>query len=107
MQPTFDPEFEERQKITGGIQISDMKQLLAESKKRVYSINDDPRWKAEERVKIIFPEVNIDNPPFGILITDEFVDEAGELCSIFSAIEDGQVRSDLTLKVPTKLLEKA
>ena len=107
MQPIIDPEFDERQEITGGIHISDMRQLEAEAKKRVYPIRSDPRWKAGDRVKIIFPEVDTDNPPLGVLVTDEFVDEEGESCSIFSAIEEGQVRGDLTLKVPTKLLEKA
>jgi hypothetical protein len=107
MQPIIDPQFNEKQEITGGIHIADSKQLEAEAKKRVYHISSDPRWKAGDRVRIIFPEVDTDNPPFGILITDEFVDDEGELCSIFSAIEDGQVRDDLTLKVPTKLLEKA
>jgi hypothetical protein len=106
MQPIIDPEFDENKDLITGIYISDIKQSTERDNEHTYTGSDHPNWKAGDRVKIVFPEVQTDNPPIGILVMDEFIDEEGEPCVIFSAIEDGILRNDLTLKVPPKLLER-
>ena len=60
--------------------------------------------RAGDKVNII---INPSAPklPYGILLTDEFIDEEGESCSIFQPIENGQ-QLDLMYKMSTKLMKK-
>jgi hypothetical protein len=81
-----------------GLQIKTFDEIIKESKKRSTNL------KKGDKVNIII-NPNAPKLPFGILLEDEFIDEAGDFCSIFQPWEEGKPL-DLAYKMPTKLMKK-
>jgi hypothetical protein len=106
MQPIIDPHFDKNKDLAKGVYISDIEDLKNETQTQTGILNPDGLWKAGDRVKVVFPNVETDNYARGILLTDEFVDDTNTTCVIFRPIEDGIVREDLQFKMPAKLLVK-
>lgn len=111
IQPIIDPFFKTNQELEKGIYVKDFEEFKQQVTAKddttySYTLTQDGIWKAGDRVKVVFPDVKVDNHARGILLTDEFTDEDGESLAFFRPIEDGIVREDLMFKIPTKLLVK-
>jgi hypothetical protein len=106
LQPIINPIFNiEEKQLETGILIKTMEQLLIE---KAISIENpsDTKWIKGDFVKINLPDIKDGNYPRGVLITDEFIDEHGELCVIFQPIEADKPIVGMKFKLPTKLLFK-
>ena len=102
MQPVINPLFDSETKdFDSGLILKNFQDIIEEAKKQ-----KEKQWKKDEKVKIIFPNVKTDKHAKGILLTDEFIDETGELCAVFRPIENGKILDDMQFKLPTKLLVK-
>lgn len=106
MQPIIDPYFDEQKELVRGIYITDFREVKELAAAASFPLNRVGEWKAGDRVEIVFPEVNTDRHPTGILLTDEFNDE-GERCVIFCPIEDGAMLAHLKYKMPVRLLKRS
>lgn len=108
MQVVIDPFFKSENELDTGIYIKNIEDIKQHSQVRSnsYPVANEGIWKAGDRVKVVFPNIKTEKHATGILLTDEFTDEDGDLCSIFQPIEDGRVRKDLMYKMPVTLFVK-
>lgn len=104
MQPIIDPFFDKDKELISGIYIKDIEEIVEESKRTSGTLLKDARWKAGDRVKVVFPAARKDKFPEGTIMTDEFMDETGERRVIFCPIVDGVQRQDLAITVPSKFI---
>jgi hypothetical protein len=106
IQPVIDPLFDNHKRLVEGLYIKNFADLKDQSREFSFQTNPDGKWKAGDRVKVVFPKVKTDKHARGILLADEFYDETGESCALFQGIENGAIRPDLVFKMPTKLFVK-
>jgi hypothetical protein len=105
MQPVIDPQFDEQQELISGTYISDIEYLTGESEERSYISVPNPTWNAGDRVKVVFPGIETDKHAEGIVSGNEMIDnESGESFALFTPIDEGMLRSDLTVVLPTRML---
>lgn len=106
MQPIIDPLFNTDKDLISGIYISDIEELTDQNNHKSGTLLKDPKWKAGDKVKVVFPEARKDKFPEGTIMTDEFEDETGEKRVIFCPIVDGVQRQDLTVTIPSKFIQE-
>ncbi|MCW3807410.1 caspase family protein [Plebeiibacterium marinum] len=100
LQPIIDPLFDsETKKIDSGLIFKRFQDIIEQAK-----LKKQKSWKQGDKVEVVFPGVQSNKQAKGILLTDEFIDEVGELCVIFNPIEDGKILDGMQFKLPVKLL---
>ena len=100
LQPIINPLFDSKTKeFDSGLVLKNIQDLIEEA-----NAKNIKTWSKDEKVKIVFPDEKSDKHATGILLTDEFMDDTGELCAIFQPIENGKRLDDMQLKLPIKLL---
>ena len=106
MQPIIDPLFNTDKELISGIYVSDIEELTDQNNKKSGRLLKDPKWKAGDKVKVVFPEARKDKFPEGTIMTDEFEDETGEKRVIFCPIVDGVQRQDLTVTILSQFVQE-
>lgn len=104
MQPIIDPLFDTDKTLKSGIYVRDFEDITDQGNKKSGTILKDPKWKAGDKVKVVFPEARKDKFPEGTIMTDEFENETGEKRVIFCPIVEGVQRQDLTVTIPSKFI---
>lgn len=99
--PVIDPIFNKNTDLLiSGYEIKSMESIISNANKM------RTRWKKDDKVKIVFPNVETDKHATGILLTDEFLDENGDSYAIFQPIENGKKLKKLHYAIPTRLFQK-
>ncbi len=104
MQPVLDPLFDDKARLIKGCRISNVKELIEKEKSKITfkTTGRETGFKEGQKVEVIFPDRKMPKQMIGFLTTDEFVDEQGEICAIFTPIEDGKP-TEFAFKMPVKL----
>lgn len=96
--PVLDPIFDlKTRKLVSGFPIVSMAKLMQQNQ-RV--------WKEGDKVKVMFTGVKAKKHATGILLTDEYIREDGELCAIFQPIENGKPLKNLQYQMPVRLFHE-
>lgn len=93
--PLFD---EKTNKLKAGLIIKTIDQIIDSSPQNQIA------YKKGDKVNIMI-NPSVPKLPLGILLEDEFIDETGENCVIFSPIEEGKTL-ELMYKLPTKIIKR-
>lgn len=95
----INPKFDNiTQQLNSGLEVKTITQILNDYQK--YS----PEFRKGDIVTILI-NPSASKLPLGILLEDEFRDETGEICVIFSPFEDGEIL-DMMYKIPVKKIKK-
>jgi hypothetical protein len=102
IQPIINPIFDlQEKKLKSGLIVRNFHTIIEEAQNK----NSHKRkWQKNDLVEVVFPGRENEKHANGILLTDEFPDETGELCVIFQPIENGKPIKDMMFKMPTQLL---
>ena len=105
----IDPEFDLGKNIINGFPIVKQQELIEqkqqESKTQEFKSVNNPIFLKGDKVKIVFPDLQQEKFPEGVLLEDEMENEEGQRFVVFQPVENG-VNLDLMYSLPSKLLEK-
>ncbi|GEM_PF-1283650 len=105
----IDPEFDLEKNIINGFPIVKQQDLIEqkqkESKTEEFKSVNNPTLLKGDKVRVVFPDLEQEKYPEGVLLEDEMENEQGDRFVVFQPVENG-VNLDLMYSMPSKLMEK-
>ncbi|PKP17183.1 MAG: hypothetical protein CVU05_15990 [Bacteroidetes bacterium HGW-Bacteroidetes-21] len=105
----IDPEFDLEKNLVNGFPVVKHQDFIEQKREQAqteeFQSIEEPSFFKGDKVKIVFPDMNQEKFPEGVLLEDEMENKEGERFVVFQPVENGEPL-ELMYSMPSKLIRK-